>query len=134
MTLANERNTVELDENGKYIVLPVAAGKKIYAGSMVAINASGYALPAEKAEGLKTVGRAETSADNSSGPDGYAAVNVKRGVFFWDNDSENAVVAANLFGPCYIKDDCTVSALSAGSSPAGKVIAILDGCIAVESE
>lgn len=134
MALGNERNTVELAENGKYLVLPVAAGKKIYAGAMVAINASGDALPAEKAEGLKTVGRAETSADNSSGSEGDSIVNVKRGVFLWENDTASAVGVANLFGPCYIKDDCTVSTVSAGSSPAGKVIAILDGCIAVESE
>ena len=41
------------------IVLPVAAGQEILPGTMVALNADGYAVPASKAENLIIAGVAQ---------------------------------------------------------------------------
>lgn len=54
---------------------PVAASTKIYQGTMVCINASGYAVPAANTVNFVFVGVARDQADNSSGANG--AINVK---------------------------------------------------------
>ncbi len=135
MSLTQGRNTVELSENATVLYLPVAAASVIYEGAMVAINATGFAVPATQEENLVVCGMAITMADNLVGTDGAAYVNVKRGVFIWDNDSvtANQVTQAHLMKDCYIKDDCTVTSLATASSIAGKVIAITEDGIAVES-
>jgi hypothetical protein len=55
---------------------PVAGSTKIYAGSIVAINSSGYAVPASDSAGLKVVGVAASQADNSTGSNGDKSVKV----------------------------------------------------------
>jgi hypothetical protein len=129
------RNTAELAEGGKVLILPVVAGAIIQDGTLVVLDANGNAKAATKAEGLTAVGRAEEYADNTGGTAGAITVKVRRGVFVWDNTT----VAANKIKPehvmkdCYIVDDCTVTALATGSSRAGKVIAVTDDGIAVET-
>jgi hypothetical protein len=115
--------------------LPVAAGTIIYDGSLVAVNAQGFAVPATKAAGLTAAGRADTFADNSQGAAGDIAVNVRRGAFIWENDpaTANKVTQALVFKPCYILDDCTVTALADGSSVAGTVLGITADGIIVET-
>ena len=49
--LTNVRDTSEL--GGKYIALPVKGATTIYQGSIVAVDATGYAIPGKKATGLK---------------------------------------------------------------------------------
>lgn len=130
------RNTIELAEDGRNMHLPVAASTAIKEGVLVALNADGYAVPASKALNLKIIGRAENDADNLSGANGEIYVNVRRGVFAWDNDSTaaNKVKTLNVMDVCYVKDECTVTMNVTGSSPAGRVIAILeDGTVAVEN-
>ena len=131
MALERGRKTPEVAEGGRFLVLPVAAGVKIYEGSLVAIGADGYAKPAAKGTGLTAAGRAERFADNTGGADGDITVKVARGVFVWDNDG--SVTAAHVLKDCYIVDDCTVTATSTGSSKAGKVIAVSDDGVAVET-
>lgn len=134
MSLTEGRNTPELAEGGRIVVLPVAAGKTIYDGSMIVLNASGYAQPATKAEGLTSVGRAEEYVVNVLGDDGDATVRVRRGVFIWDNSAVtlNKVTAAHVMKACYIEDDCTVSSSPTGSSVAGKIISVSEEGVAVE--
>ena len=60
--LTNVRDTSEL--GGKYIALPVKGATTIYQGSIVAIDANGYAIPGKKATGLKAAGRAEETVEN----------------------------------------------------------------------
>lgn len=123
MALISGRNTVET--LGTNIVLPVKAGVVIYEGALVAID-GGYAIPAKKATGLIAAGRAEKHADNSSGENGAIMVHVKRGIFKYDNNSENPIGVEHVFKDCYMLDDETVTALSTGASKAGKVLS-LDG-------
>ena len=133
MALNAERDTPELANGGKTLALPVKGATTIYQGSLVALNASGYAVPGSAAEGLIAAGRAEETVVNA-GADGAATIRVTRGVFVFDNSATqgNKVTAAHLLKPCYIEDDQTVTALSTGSSVAGKVIAVRDDGVAVE--
>lgn len=115
---------------GEYLVLPVKAATIIFAGTLVAIDATGHAIPAKKAADLIAAGRAEDTADNKAGSDGDLTVKVARGTFRWDNDATNAVTAVHVLKPCYIADDGTVCSLETGSSAAGKVLGVdADGVI-----
>nr|DAP14048.1 MAG TPA: hypothetical protein [Caudoviricetes sp.] len=132
--LTSARNTASI-ARGRILSLPVAAGREIFEGSLVVLDANGYAQPAEKEESLTAAGRAETYADNSKGEAGDITVRVLRGAFVWDNDptAANKVTQAHVMKPCYILDDCTVTALATGSSQAGKVLGVTDEGVVVET-
>ncbi len=131
--LATERNTPEISNGGKTLVLPVKGATTIYQGSIVALDADGLAIPGETAEGLTTAGRAEETVKNE-GADGDVSIKVSRGVFVFDNTatSANKVTQAHVLKTCYIEDDQTVTALATGASAAGRVIRVDDDGIAVE--
>ncbi|TCL43215.1 hypothetical protein [Harryflintia acetispora] len=132
--LDNVRDTVEVANNAKYLVIPVKGGVTIYQGALVAVDANGYAIPGKKAAGITAAGRAEETADNAGGADGAISIKVSRGVFVWDNTatSANKVGAAHILKPCYIEDDQTVTALATGASIAGLVIDVDEGGVVVE--
>ena len=80
--LAASRDTVQLASEGNF-TLELAASTKIYAGSLVAINASGYAVPASASTALRCVGRAEKTVDNTSGAAGALTIECKPGRFYF---------------------------------------------------
>lgn len=131
--LAAPRDTNEIASGATSIVLPVKGATTIFQGSIVAIDADGFAVPGKKAAGLKAVGRAEETIENS-GKDGEAVIRVKRGVFVFDNTATaaNKLTAADVLGPCYIEDDQTVTKLATGASVAGLVVRVDDDGVAVE--
>lgn len=88
---------------------PVAASTTIYAGTLVALNSSGYALPAADTAGLRVVGRAEATVDNSAGSAGDVNADVKEGVFLYNNSATDAVDANDRGKDCFVEDDNTVS-------------------------
>lgn len=134
MALSQGRNTVEV-KDGKTLVLPVKSNTKIYDGSIVVIDSTGYAVPGKKAEGLLIAGRAEEFVDNTGagGTNGAKTVRVRRGVFKWSNDTTNPVTPQDVLKTCYILDDETVTILATGASPAGKVIGLENGEVLVET-
>src|SRR5688500_6890980 len=71
----------------------VAAATKIFAGAMVAINASGLAVPAADAANLKVRGVALEQADNSAGAASAIVVKVGFGVFKLANAGGGDAVA-----------------------------------------
>lgn len=120
--LAADRNTPYQD--AELIAVPMAASTTIYAGSLVAANASGYAVPGSTATTLTALGRAEETVANA-GSAGDKSVLVRRGkAFQFANDGSDAVVQADLGKSCYITDDQTVSHTSTGKSVAGKVMGL----------
>jgi hypothetical protein len=122
MPLAADRNTPMKD--GELVSVPMATAKKVYAGSLVAADANGYATPGATAATLTYLGRAEETVDNT-GANGAKSVLVRRkAIFKWKNSGTDAVVQADLGKVCYIEDDQTVSHTVTGKSIAGKVIAI----------
>jgi hypothetical protein len=90
---------------GVEIDFPVAATTKIYAGSLVCVNASGYAVPAADTAGLKFIGVALQQLDNSSGANGDKSLRIRRtGVFEFDAAS---ITQAMVGDPMYAVDDHT---------------------------
>ena len=106
--LTTDRNTPRRD--GASMSVPVAAAQQIFAGSLVAVNATGYATPGATATTLRGIGRAEAQADNSAGADGAISVDVMRGVFrFANSAAADLITRAEIGADCYIVDDQTVA-------------------------
>lgn len=102
---------------------PVAAGAVIHEGAMTVLNAAGFAQPGTEAEGLTSVGRAESSVDNTGGTDGGANVTTRiDDACRYDNDAVAPVTRTSIMKPCFIKDDATVSSDATGRSAAGTVV------------
>lgn len=130
--LKDIRDTAELMNGGRQLVLPVKGNTTIYQGALVALDADGCAIPGKKAAGLTAAGRAEETVENT-GEDGARAIRVARGVFVYANTDTAAdkVGAAHVLRPCYIQDDQTVTALATGASVAGLVIRVDETGVAV---
>lgn len=110
---AENRNTLELACGSMNIhrVFTVKAANTIYAGTIVAIDSTGYAVPASDASGLLVAGIAQHYAAAGE------TITVKSGVFGMTNAaSPNACSnASNMNNLIYVADDQTVST-SAGSN------------------
>lgn len=123
MPLTADRNTPYKQTD--LVVIGVGAGVRIFAGSLIALSATGFAIPGKTATGLTYAGRAEESVDNTVGADGAVSVTVYRNhAFKWANDG--TVTQARMLKPAYIVDDATVSATDGTGtrSAAGLVVGI----------
>jgi hypothetical protein len=102
--LTKDRATPYRD--GIEIDFPVAADIKIYAGSLVCANTTGYAVPAADTAGLKFAGVALEQADNTGGANGAKTVRLRRsGVFEFDAAS---ITQAMVGTAMYTVDDHTM--------------------------
>lgn len=122
--LAADRNTHQ--RSGDQLSMGVATNVKIYAGALVARNATGYATPGAVATTLRGMGRASEQVDNTGGADGAKAVTVEKGIFKFANHGTDLVTIADVGNDCYIVDDQTVAKTNGTStrSVAGKVFAV----------
>ena len=123
--LATERDTPA--RVGDRFEFPVAASTKIYKGSLVCINSSGYAVPGSASTTFKSVGMAEETADNSSGAAAAINVKVRRGVFRFGNSASTDLIAlADINASCYVVDDQTVAKTNGSSSRsvAGTILSV----------
>jgi hypothetical protein len=126
--LAAARHT---PQKGSHAVLdllsvPVKANVKIFAGSLVVLDA-GFAAPGRAAVGLIPLGRAEETVDNTGGAAGAKRVLVHAGTFPWGNSATtDEVKAADRGKLVYIADDQTVARTDASGarSVAGKVVEV----------
>jgi len=98
-----DRNTPRRD--GNIFSLPVKGAKKIYGGTLVAIDANGYAHPASDTAGLVIQGVSEEMVDNSAGADGGKTIQVRRSVFQF---TSSGLTDADVGKPVYVADDQTV--------------------------
>ena len=113
--LASDRNTLAKDSRIRS--LPVAAGKVIWAGSLVVINATGFAEPASTETGKVAAGRAECWVDNTNGADGAVAVRVARGVFAFGNSTgADAITHTEIGKTVYAVDDQTLAKTDGGAT------------------
>lgn len=122
---------------GRFLpAFPVAASTIILAGIMVAVNATGYLVPASADPTLRVIGRSEEEVDNSSGSSGAKTCKVKRGVFGWTNSGTTLACADTHVGRyCYAVDNQTVSLRNpTGEYPiAGRIYDVdSDGMVYVE--
>ncbi len=121
MTALNADRSLE-SRQGVILTLPVLAATKIYGGSLVAIDANGYAQPAADTTGLKVVGVAKEQVDNSNGASGDVTVKIERGMFSFVGA---ALTIADRGKTVYVADDQTVQlAATANKIPAGTLIDI----------
>lgn len=123
MALTSDRNTPMRGIG--LLALAVAAGTRIYAGSLVVVDASGFAIPGKVGTGLGYAGRADESVDNTVGAAGAVRVQVRRGeAFKWANDG--TITQAQLFKTAYVVDDQTVGATddTGKRSAAGRITGI----------
>jgi hypothetical protein len=107
-------------------VYPVAAGAVVHLGALVVLN-GGYLEPGSEAVGLIAAGRAQQAADNTGGADGDLQVEVRRGVFLWENSAgADEIVQADVGLDAYIVDDQTVAKTDGGGtrSVAGRIMAV----------
>lgn len=102
--LTKDRATPYRD--GIELEFPVAANGRIYAGSLVCANSSGYAVPAADTAGYRFLGVALEQVDNTNGANGAKMVRVRRtGVFEFDALSiTQAMVGTSM----YVVDDHTI--------------------------
>lgn len=122
--LTTARNTPE--RTGDVLGFPAKAAVKCLQGGLAVLNA-GYAAPGTTATGLVAIGRFEETVDNSSGGNGDASVQVKRGTFKFANSAAGDLIAqADVGADCYIVDDQTVAKTSATNtrSVAGRIEAV----------
>jgi hypothetical protein len=118
-----DRNTAARE--GASFSDPVAAATKIFAGTIVVLNAAGNAVPGLTALNLVVRGRARELADNSAGAAGDINVDSESGVFRFGNSAAgDAITRAEIGDDCYIVDDQTVAKTDGGGtrSKAGKII------------
>ncbi|TBU75203.1 hypothetical protein [Phytopseudomonas daroniae] len=111
MALTTDRNTPRRD--GVQYNDPVAGATRIYAGSIVCLNAAGNAVPGSSSAALKVRGRAEEHVDNRDGTAGAKRIESRRGVFAFANSSgADEITRADIGEPAYIVDDQTVAKTS----------------------
>lgn len=116
---------------------PVAASTHIYVGSLVAVNGSGYVVPASADSSLAVIGVAEEEKDNSGGSAGALALSaIRRGSHLVANSgTTDAIVDLDIGRPCYVVDDNTVARTSNGGlRPVAGIVRRVDagGLVAVE--
>lgn len=121
--LTADRNTPYRD--GSLVTHKVAAGAKIFAGSMVSLD-GGYAKAMVKEADKAFSGRAEEFVDNTGGAAGAKTILVRRGVAFkWANAAgAGAVAQANVGAKAYATDDQTVTKTEAGATVVGEILEV----------
>ena len=98
----------------------IASGATVAEDALVALNASGQAVPASATANLTVVGGGRMVRDGE--------VEVEDGILALDNDTTSAVTRAMRGKPCYVKDSRTVTAAysSATCCVAGIVVDVVD--------
>lgn len=125
MGLTKDRKTDQLGTPDQVIpginAFPVAASAKLYAGGLVAINSSGYAVAASADNTLKIVGVADKLADNTGGANGDISVTVNVGAFFFD--AGDTIAKKDVQSVVFASDDHTINlGDGAGLRPAAGVV------------
>lgn len=96
---------------------PVKAATRIYGGSLVCLDAAGWAVPGSTSATLTALGRAEARADNASGGNGDLRVDTRRGIFpFVNSAAADAITRAEIGDQAFIVDDQTVAKTSGGDT------------------
>lgn len=132
MALSKDRNTPSRE--GSIYQHPVKGGAKLFAGAL-GVLAAGFATKGATATGLVAIGRVEHFVDNTGGADGDVFVNIRRGVFRFENsDGADEIDRTKIGSTAYIVDDATVAATNDTNtrSAAGKIVDVDDDGVWIE--
>lgn len=112
---------------GLDIEYPMAA-VEIFAGSLVCVNAAGYAAPAADTVNFKFMGVALEYKDNSAGSPGAKKIRIRRdGIFQFDATS---IAQASVGADMYVVDDHTFDESDPGQGiKCGKLVAVESGTL-----
>lgn len=113
--------------DGRRFVNPVAAATRIHAGALVALNATGLAIPATPTA-TRMRGVALHEADNAIGAASAISVEIERGAFLVAHNG--SVTRSHIGGNVFVVDDNTVGA--AGTLVAGKCLDVTPEGVVVE--
>lgn len=123
MASTSDRDTLRRDGAG--VVLPVAAGARLFAGRMVGINAGGFAVAGDSTAAVAIVGIAQERIDNRDGADGEQSIDVRRGTFLLKPGAAGITRAA--YGkPVKAVDDESVALIDAGGGVAAGIVRDVD--------
>jgi len=115
--LTQDRDTQQRE--GIDFEYPVAANAKIYAGSIVNRNSSGYAKPGSDTASEVFLGIAQEQVDNAGGANGAKSVVVRRkGVF---ELAASGMAITDIGAAVYVSDDQTVAKTTTNSVACGKI-------------
>jgi len=130
MALTNNRRTTERSGSDNHD--PVAAGKIIYMGALVVLDAAGNLAPGSTAPNLAARGVATEYADNSAGAAGDLSAPSRTGVFILKNDG--SIDRTHIESNCYIVDDETVAATDGAltRSVAGRITDVTTAGVSVK--
>lgn len=106
---------------------PVKAGARLFSGTLVCLDATGFAVRGAVSTTLQAVGRCEEGVDNTVGADGAQTVRVGQGCFRFANSTAGDLITnIDVDKPCFIVDDNTVAKTNGGAtrSQAGIVRAV----------
>lgn len=123
--LTKDKN-VERRHTQRVIALKVKTNTVIYQGALVAVDATGFAVPAADAANQKVVGIALENVNNNPGADGAKTVKVQKGQFKVVNNGTNPIVQATVGGNALVVDDQTVRASGAANSIVAGVVDEID--------
>lgn len=121
MALSADRSTARKEI--QLLGYPVATNTVIYKGSLVAINAGGYAVPAADTAGfLGVAGVAEEYVSNNPGANGAKKIRVRSGCAF--DLAATSITQAMVGTPMVVVDDQTFDdpAGATNDIPAGKLV------------
>lgn len=88
---------------------PVKTGVHIYSGVLVAVDATGYALPAADTAAHRVIGYSTEEQDNTDGASGDLSILVRLDVLELENSESNPVTNAYIGRRVFVEDDITVS-------------------------
>lgn len=109
---------------------PVAAGVKVYAGAMIALDNTGYARPARPTATDVIVGVARYSFDNTGGAAGAQSAQGDTGLeteaeyaaCMFNSGGADTIALTDIGKDCFAVDDQTVALTNTGGRPrAGKI-------------
>lgn len=107
---------------------PMAAGAKVFAGTIAVIDASGNVNKGITSAAVRAVGCFRGAYDNTGGAAGAAVAETERGVFgpFANSSAGDLIAAADVGNDCFIVDDQTVAKTNGSNtrSIAGKVFQV----------
>lgn len=117
------------------LALKIDANVKILKGALVSL-AAGYARPSRTNTTDLVAGVARATVDNTGGAQGAKDVEVRRGLFTFENSTAGDLIAqANVGAVCYVVDDQTVALTNGGATRgiAGRILGVTaDGKVLVQ--
>lgn len=119
--LTAEKDTVRYGDDAAVDLLefPIEANVRVFKGALVSLTA-GNARPARTNTHDLVMGVALKTVDNLGGAAGAKRVEVRRGVFTFENSSAgDALAAADAGALVFVVDDQTVAKTNGGSTRGG---------------